>query len=213
MTFADRLLIVKDLVTETGIIGGSLLQALRRETESLHRSLEKSDRLRSLLSPELTRNEYGEILIRFHALYEILESDVLDRREWQEAGFDFVPRLKLPLLRRDLDFLGMNEDARCGLPDRNVSFRCGDFPSLLGTLYVTEGSTLGGQIIARHLTQNLDIGPASGASFFHGYGSDTGRRWREFCALLGTYSKRISDPQRVVGAACHAFATFEEIMN
>lgn len=194
-------------------MSGSLLQTLRRETERSHRSLEENHRLSALLSPEITREVYVDILMRFYALYKNFERDVSNRPEWQEGGFDFGSRMKTPLLRQDLDFFGINEDACRGLSLREVSFRCGDFPSLLGTLYVTEGSTLGGQIIARHLERNLDLDARRGAAFFYGYGADTGRRWRGFCALLETYSNRFADPRPVVVAARHAFATFQEMMN
>lgn len=204
---------MRHVVTDLEAIDCSLLQALRRETGQLHRSLEENHRLRSLVSPEIARDGYVDILIRFYALYDGLEGDLLYWPEWEDAGFDFAPRLKTPLLLRDLDFFGIDQDACRGYPLPKASLRGTDFPSLLGTLYVTEGSTLGGQIIARHLKQNLDLGPDGGAAFFYGYGSDTGRRWEEFRAFLETSSKRLSDRRPVVAAARHAFAMFQEMMN
>ena len=54
----------------------------------------------------------------------------------------------------------------------------------MGCLYVLEGATLGGVVIRRHPEQKLRLGPDNGAAFFHAYGPDTGRRWREFCGAL-----------------------------
>ena len=53
-----------------------------------------------------------------------------------------------------------------------LSSSADDLPDLqgvqeaLGCLYVVEGSTLGGQVIARHLRQTLGVDPRCGGSFF-----------------------------------------------
>ncbi len=49
-------------------------------------------------------------------------------------------------------------------------------------LYVLEGSTLGGQVIRKRL---LARGQAmTGLSFLDPYGPETGRRWKDFLAVL-----------------------------
>jgi len=54
----------------------------------------------------------------------------------------------------------------------------------LGYLYVMEGSTLGGQLISRHFRQTLGIELATGGAYFHGYGEQTGARWKETVQFL-----------------------------
>ena len=79
-----------------------------------------------------------------------------------------------------------------------------------GTLYVLEGSTLGGQLIARHLAETLGLGPTSGAGGLVPHGADTGGLWRDFKRLLDEVAAqgRI-DPDAVVSAARFAFATLD----
>jgi heme oxygenase len=52
----------------------------------------------------------------------------------------------------------------------------------LGMLYVLEGSTLGGHVILRTL-RSAGVDCAS-LAFLDPYGSDTGRRWRDFLIVL-----------------------------
>jgi len=54
----------------------------------------------------------------------------------------------------------------------------------LGAMYVMEGSTMGGKIIARMIEGQAGISGPSGFSFFNGYGEETGRMWEEFKVFL-----------------------------
>jgi heme oxygenase len=79
--------------------------------------------------------------------------------------------------------------------------------SFFGTMYVMEGSTLGGQIIARHVEKVLHLRGGQGNSYFRGHGNRTGPLWKEFCAML---QLRIPDEQTdaVVISAKAMFSTF-----
>ena len=57
-------------------------------------------------------------------------------------------------------------------------------PQVLGAMYVMEGSTLGGQYIARHVESVLALSPGKGDAFFRGYGDATGSMWREIKTAL-----------------------------
>ena len=85
-------------------------------------------------------------------------------------------RQRSKLLGEDLRFF--SSDPFSGTyagPDLLVSSQS----HVLGGLYVMEGSTLGGQYIARHVEGILALTPGSGDSFFRGYGDATSRMWRE----------------------------------
>ena len=80
--------------------------------------------------------------------------------------------------------------------------------ALLGSLYVLEGATLGGQILSRHFVTQFNLSCRQGCSFFAGYGSETGRRWRAFCELLNSYSSPDGDAV-IVQSAIQTFRCFE----
>lgn len=53
-----------------------------------------------------------------------------------------------------------------------------------GSMYVMEGSALGGQVIAKVARDSLDIRAHDGGAYFNGFGAATGARWRGFLDLL-----------------------------
>jgi len=107
------------------------------------------------------------------------------------------------MLKRDLEFMGITTlpQATPTLPDMS------SVEKLLGTMYVMEGSTLGGQLIARHVEKSLALVPGVGDAYFRGHGERTGAMWKEFSALLAT---RISDDQtgQVIDSAKKMFQVF-----
>lgn len=70
---------------------------------------------------------------------------------------------------------------------------CTDRAEILGTAYVLEFSTLGGQVTLRHLLTTF--GPRErGYRFFRSYGSEVPARWLAFRAELVRASSAQSDP-------------------
>ncbi len=55
-----------------------------------------------------------------------------------------------------------------------------DAAAAIGSLYVIEGSALGGQVMLPRLASNLGVHPGRGACYFNGFGERTGAMWREF---------------------------------
>ena len=81
--------------------------------------------------------------------------------------------------------------------------------SAFGSMYVLEGSRLGGQVIARAARELFDIG-AQNATYFSGSGSATAREWREFLALLD--AEVTSDADSHAAASNSAQQTFDALI-
>jgi heme oxygenase (biliverdin-IX-beta and delta-forming) len=158
-----------------------MLKCLKDATSTRHAALER--RL-PLLDANLSHTTYCHFVQRLFGFYDPLETRLLALPWWEVMGIDYVQRRKTPRLRHDLQTLGDTEASIAALP------RCADLPPLTnpaqlwGCLYVIEGATLGGQIIIKNLNLNLGLTAASGASFFDGYGAQTGSRWKAFCASV-----------------------------
>ncbi len=138
----------------------------------------------------------------FYGFYLPAERGLGARSEWGPLGFDFG---KAGLLRRDLAALGMT-DARLGdlplcadLPD------LGGFAQALGCLYVLEGATLGGQIIARHVEKQLRLHEADGCAFFRSYGGDVGAMWKSFGRFVTAHASAPDIQDTVIRSACDTF--------
>jgi heme oxygenase len=101
---------------------------------------------------------------------------------------NLAERQKLLLLERDLNHFGMTSETLQSIPRCQLLPRLDDVPAALGSMYVLEGSTLGGQIISRRLEDKFGLRNGSGYSFFQGYGKDTAKMWQGFLSVLATHS-------------------------
>jgi heme oxygenase len=179
------------------------IQKLRQETEADHHNVEGAV---PLMHPGLNIAEYVQCLQRIHGVVAAWEERATEvAPEWLQPSL--LARQRSPLLERDLKWFGVAEkdDRRPTLPEMN------NVPSLFGTMYVMEGSTLGGQLIARHVEAALHLSEGQGNSYFRGHGSQTGPLWKEFCEML---KLRIADEQTdaVVVSAKAMFSTFGKWM-
>jgi heme oxygenase len=70
-----------------------------------------------------------------------------------------------------------------------------------------EGSTLGGQLIARHVELVLGLTAGQGNAYFRGHNERTGQLWKEFCDALRT---KVPDGETaaVIAAAKAMFGVF-----
>jgi heme oxygenase len=76
--------------------------------------------------------------------------------------------------------------------------------AVLGSMYVVEGSTLGGAIIAREVENRLGLTAETGCAYFRSYGRDIAAMWKSFGAVLLEASSPEAD-DLIVGAAQDTF--------
>ncbi len=175
------------------------IQRLRQETEADHHKVEGAV---PLMHQGLNQAEYVQCLRHIYGVVTAWEERAATiAPEWLQPVL--LARQRRPLLELDLAWFGVIEkdDWRPTLPEMN------SLSSLFGTMYVMEGSTLGGQFIARHVEAALHLSEGRGNSYFRGHGSQTGPLWKEFCEML---KLRIPDEQTdaVVVSAKAMFSTF-----
>jgi heme oxygenase len=188
-------------------VPSTLPAALRAGTAERHA---RTESLVPILDPALTLAGYAAILARFHLAYAPLEAALARVPAWP-AGFDLTPRRKRALLERDLAWL-RSRGVVASVPARDgveAAPAAPTLPAALGMLYVLEGATLGGQVILRHVAPRLGVGPDAGASFYAGYGAETGRMWRAFGTMLDAWgcANRHAWPEVLASAQ----ATFDAI--
>ena len=183
-----------------------LLLRLREATRPQHDSLEL--RL-NVLRPDLTRREYEVLLGRFLGYYSPLEDNLGRAVRWEVLGFDFDARRKADLLLRDLRSLGASEARTGSLPRCDDLPELSDLPAAIGCLYVLEGATLGGQVVARHAAPLLRLDRSHGCAFFLAYGEEVGRRWRAFGDFAREHVASEPEASRAVRAARETFETLE----
>jgi heme oxygenase (biliverdin-IX-beta and delta-forming) len=180
----------------------SLLAEIRTRSEPMHRHLES---VLDIPKQVTTPNQYAALLARFTALYQPWEARLESFREdFAKLGINLSERGRVPNLQRDLAAL----DANVRLPGAEAyAPALPGFPEALGSLYVLEGSTLGGQVLTRHFRDAMGIEEGA-LHFFASHGPNVGRLWKDFCAALNAYGESAGAPERerVVQGAVDSFA-------
>lgn len=192
-----------------GPSGNVILQRIRQTTRPYHEAVERRV---DLLRPDLTLDAYRSLLGRFHGFYRPLERALLTFNDWQPLGLDMGERCKARFLERDLASLPADRAASDSfLPECEDLPTILTFPQALGCAYVLEGSTLGGQVVLRHLHRSFGIDADSGAAFFNSYGPQrVGPMWRAFCDALERAVPDERDQAEVVDAARDTFVKIDQ---
>ena len=182
--------------------GAGLAECLRDATRPHHASIERALPLASL---GLTLDAYRSVLGVFLGFYGPLEAGLI-RVAAKRGDLDLRGREKVPQLRDDLRMLGVSEAGLAAIPTCPAVPQIDAVPRALGCMYVLEGATLGGRIIARDLERRLAIDQGAGGAFLHGYGTETGAMWRSFVARL---NRQPPPYDGVLAAAVETFEHFE----
>ena len=188
------------------------LRLLREKTRAQH---EATESLLPLNNPGLDFQHYQQILQCFYSFVSRWESWAASHVPANLAAL-VTERRRSGLLERDFAFFSISPDFPeatsepllqalvDGLDSGSVKYEA----AFLGSMYVLEGSTLGGQYIARNVEQNLGLSAGEGDAYFRGYGNQTMVKWGEFRQLLDAipdeHSPIVIDAARV---------TFEYVQN
>lgn len=188
----------------------SILSQLKSETAHQHQQTENSV---DLMSEDFSAEDYKKLLTRFYAFYKSFEPKMSEALRENPIDFDYENRRNAPKLLSDLENLGMSEAEISAIENS------GDLPALdsrekiFGALYVVEGSTLGGQVISRHLRDKFGFDESSGAAFFSGYGKETGAMWKNFREAITDFSNGDANRAEIIGAANETFTKINDCLS
>jgi len=184
-----------------------LMAILKAETRSYHERLERDPLSRGLVGAGITPDSYTAVLKVYYGLYAPMEARLIAAADWPALDFAMGRRLKAPLLRADLAHLGVPEQGMATLPRCDFLPLVPKLPAAIGCMYVLEGATLGGQLIARHLQQTLGVDANGGAAFFNSYGPEVGPLWKAYKSFAEQHGAGHEDA--VVASASAMFAALE----
>ena len=178
------------------------LSRLRIETRPEHDAIEA---VLDLTGVHMTCDSYRRTLEHFYGYYQPVEVAVRAVDGWAGCGLDLDQRRKIPLLESDLRALGRRSLG--SIPICHIAPQPNRLAEAFGYLYVTEGATLGGQMISRHVRELIAVTPERGGRFFHGYGNQTGTMWQTFRMALAAFATTRDTQDEVVAAAVQTFRT------
>jgi heme oxygenase (biliverdin-IX-beta and delta-forming) len=153
---------------------------LRRATDIQHRNLERN---LDLLRSSFTRQHYVAMLRRFYGFHHAWEPQVAAQLDSELPDF-FAPRRKLHNIEADLRYFGSEVEDVLRIPSCTTVPTLHSTGSALGSMYVIEGSTLGGRILTRHFGEHLGLLPDAGCRYFSGYEGRTAQMWSAFGELI-----------------------------
>ena len=151
----------------------ALHQQLYEATRALHSEIDHHSLLQPLFCASLSISEYGDMLAALHGFYAAAETIIEDGLNNHSLPLTYHDRRKLPAIADDLAQL-----QRYPWPFEQSFPRLSHSAQLIGLLYVVEGASLGGQMIAARLRQqqrhDLPL------SFYSGSGENVNQQWQAF---------------------------------
>ncbi|NKC32661.1 biliverdin-producing heme oxygenase [Falsiroseomonas selenitidurans] len=182
--------------------GDAARLALRHATGAVHERLHQVPVFARLAAGRIGAAEYVTLLRRLLGFHLGVEAALAAAPSLAPFGIAVEERRRSPLLVADLVALGAAPLAPvAALPP------AADAGFAMGCLYVTEGSTLGGQQLARALDGVLP--GEAGRSFLRGYGARHGAMWRECCTAIEACGAEAGRLAAMIAGAEATFARFE----
>jgi len=178
-------------------------EILKQGTAVLHKRLEQAPVSQAISSHSITLEKYLEYLQAFYRLHSSVEERVFPV---VSGIIDTSARSKISALSADIQCLEHK-------PDNCVIFSWPDDVDLcfaLGAMYVTEGSTLGGMFLHKHICGQLPDAPSSYLTI---YGKSTAAYWRQFLDALNAYAeeKGAGGVEKMVNGANFVFSAALEL--
>lgn len=176
----------------------ALLPRLRLETRPFHDGVEANAFNQALTAGTVTAAQTAHFLARMYGVVQPYEAALRQHAAAFGPEWQLEQRYRAPLILEDLARLGHPAEPPLCPAMPPLATRA----QLLGAMYVLEGSTLGGQVIARQLA----AAGIEGRSFFAGRAERTGPLWKQFGQLLET-AATTEDADTLVASAILTFQT------
>ncbi len=188
----------------------SFLQKLRSETASCHQALEENPASQFLMSDEVTApavEQYLKTMYGFVKGFEKIVFPLLENELPQLAS-----RQKTQLLVDDLRLTAQDINTLNVVPDSVFTSYYTNACIAWGGMYVLEGSTLGGQIITKHLQRILGDTITDKTHYLTPYGAETGSMWKTFLHHFSEVAATKCDQEEIIESAVQTFSLMNRWM-
>lgn len=186
---------------------GLARRALRDGTRLQHERMHVHPRLRRLEDGSIGREDYGTLLLDFLRFHCTVEARLAQGPDPAPVGIELAAHRRSDQLRDDLAALGVPVPDPMAPVDGLAVPR--SIAAALGYLYVTEGSRLGGRVLAKALDGILPAGCPAGRRFLSGDGLCGNRGWAAFCDVLDAAGDTPGRRVAMIESAQAAFAALE----
>jgi heme oxygenase len=203
-----------------------LTRDLYAKTRDLHEVVEHHPFQQALLKGNLPQERYVAFLGEMYAIHTTLDAALGTHGETTEVLRRVLAdyRSQKPFLKADLAFFGQKpgsliertkpagmKPATEGFTQRLERTSDANPISLVGFLYVLEGSRNGGRVIARSVRNAYRLSDGQGTAFLDPYGENQRERWQRFKGSLDNLVLSETDRAAVVEGAREAFLGMNEL--
>jgi len=187
-----------------------ILDYLKENTKGIHQKLEKDNLAKFIMDHSISKDNYHKLLTQNYKFYHSIEQALIPKRHLIKTCLHpFLTFEKSQRLKKDLKYLGceMEDD----LP-QNIPFKIDSENAALGSLYVSEGSALGGLMISKQLKNCHHLSFMKEHCFF---GKDAPKilgRWKNFKQTVAQNFQDDTIKEEVLKSATKTFEFFGEII-
>ena len=190
----------------------TLMDELKAATSKAHAALDGAPYFRALGARDLQIESYVGHLRALALIHGVLEETLAETSDTRIASLWSDDMRKVPLLQQDLRYFepryvaDLKEAVEAAIDvDGDIRVRSIERPvSLLGYLYVLEGSTLGGQVLRPLFAAALGL-DTGGLSYINSYGSAVRARWTAYKERMNALALDPAERAQVIEAAEDCF--------
>lgn len=183
-----------------------ILERLKEETAQLHQEVEQDNLARFIMDCTINQQQYDTLLRQNFMIYKGVEDFINSRYDKLPevlkvfAGFEKTNRLAKDIM--SISSLPLPMALKVVGP-RSIG-------SIIGKLYVVEGSMVGGMMMAKKLKDCSQISHIEKHHFYSDDTSENASRWRDFKEAVGNLSFKEQDIFDAVISARDTFTLFQE---
>ena len=196
-----------------------IMTRLKEETKEYHSKLESLPYFDALIERKLPLECYVNQLRALSIIHGVLENEIATVEDKPLSTIWNDELRKLPLLKEDLDFfkprvvpdavasieiaLSMTEKIRLRRIEKQLT--------LMGYLYVFEGSTLGNNMHRPDISTTFHLGRSEGCRYYSNYQDHAQTHWNRFSETVNGAQINPSLHDSVIEAAHEAFSGLEAL--
>lgn len=167
---------------------------LKQNTADLHDAAEKLFNSDKIFNKTFTFDDYKKIIRNNYLMLLNSENQIIESLSTNFSDkLDLDKRKKLSLIEKDLSSLALETE------QASQKVEISNQNEALGMLYVIEGSTLGGNVIAKQLSKTEGFKNVT-FNFFGCYQENTGLMWKNFKEVLDSEVKEENYGEVLAGA-------------
>lgn len=183
-----------------------MLEQLKQGTAALHQEVEQENLARFIMDSSISQDQYDMLLRQNFMVYKGVEDfinaryDMLPESLKTYAGYEKTNRLA-----KDISSI-----SSIPLPKALSVIGPRNLPTLIGKLYVVEGSMLGGMMMAKKLKSCSKIDHITEHHFFNEDTSAGATRWKNFKNAVSELSFEEDEIAQAVTSAQETFLLYKK---